>query len=325
MARRRTFIDINPVLSESATTPELKEDAFDECSESFYRHLRANQRSEHTIKYYRNNLVVLENYLRNNGHSTRLRRLSTDILAEGYLRYAKEVKHLRPASIQANLRAFRAFFNWAVNEGIIEESPMKNISVSSNRNNAVITFNAEQVRELLSQPDLKTFVGLRDYTIMLLMLDTGVRLREITDITVSDIRFADSQILIHGKNGRDRLVPFQAKAKQALKTYLKVRGKVNNDWLFLTHDDGKMARGSIQKRIYKYGRMAMMDDVRCSPHTFRHTFAKMSVRNGANIFELQKILGHETLDMVRVYVNLFSTEVTEAHKRFSPLENLYRS
>lgn len=322
MARRRTFIDYNPVTSVPAT---LKDDAFDECAETFYRHLRANQRSDHTINYYRNNLVVLENYLRDNGHSTRLRRLSTDILAEGYLRHAKEVKRLRPASIQANLRAFRAFFNWAVKEDIIENSPMENISVSSNRNNAVITFNSEQVHELLRQPDLQTFVGLRDYTIMIVMLDTGVRLREVTDITVSDIRFGDSQVLIHGKNGKDRLVPIQAKAKHALKTYLRVRGKVNNDWLFLTYEDGKLARGTIQKRIAKYGRMAMMDDVRCSPHTFRHTFAKMSVRNGANIFELQKILGHETLDMVRVYVNLFSTEVTEAHKRFSPLENLYRN
>ena len=58
-------------------------------------------------------------------------------------------------------------------------------------------------------------------------------------------------------------------------------------------------------------------------HTFRHTFAKMSVRNGANLFDLQKILGHTTLDMVRVYVNLFSNEVAEAHRKFSPIENLH--
>ncbi len=60
--------------------------------------------------------------------------------------------------------------------------------------------------------------------------------------------------------------------------------------------------------------MANIKDVRCSPHTFRHTFAKLSVQNGAGIFELQQILGHTTMDMVRTYVNLFSNDVKEKHK-----------
>src|SRR5690625_6910135 len=85
-----------------------------------------------------------------------------------------------------------------------------------------------------------------------------------------------------------------------------------------------MSRKAVQDRIAKYGRMANITNVRCSPHTFRHTFAKMSIRNGADVFALQKILGHQTLDMVRTYVNLFSTEVAEAHRKFSPMENLYR-
>lgn len=93
-------------------------------------------------------------------------------------------------------------------------------------------------------------------------------------------------------------------------------------YLFITQDDMKMSRKNVQDRIRKYGRMAGITNVRNSPHTFRHTFAKMAVQNGANIFELQKILGHKTLDMVRVYVNLFSRDVARAHAKFSPVENL---
>jgi integrase/recombinase XerD len=64
--------------------------------------------------------------------------------------------------------------------------------------------------------------------------------------------------------------------------------------------------------------------VRCSPHTFRHTFAKLSVKSGAGIFELHQILGHTTFDMVRTYVNLFAEDVRDKHRKFSPLNHLKR-
>lgn len=68
--------------------------------------------------------------------------------------------------------------------------------------------------------------------------------------------------------------------------------------------------------------MAKIKNVRCSPHTFRHTFAKLSVQQGANIFELQTILGHTSMEVVKIYVNLFGNDVRESHKNFSPLKTL---
>ncbi|MEH7653450.1 site-specific integrase [Bacillus safensis] len=69
-------------------------------------------------------------------------------------------------------------------------------------------------------------------------------------------------------------------------------------------------------------KQADIKGIRCSCHTFRHTFAKLSVKNGAGIFELQQILGHTSIEMVRVYVNLFSEDVMDKHKSFSPLIKL---
>lgn len=157
---------------------------------------------------------------------------------------------------------------------------------------------------------------------MTLMLDTGIRLRELVDLKMNDVILSDSQIVIWGKNQTFRRVPIQNKAKAVLKRYIKVRGVSDVPYLFITQDDGKLSRKAVQDRIAKYGRMAGIKNVRNSPHTFRHTFAKMAVQNGANIFELQRILGHKTLDMVRVYVNLFSSDIARAHAKFSPIENL---
>lgn len=318
--RRRTFISASNSRKE---LPGLNvEDDFEENVESFIRTQKSKNLSSFTIKYYRNTLYSFMSILEKQGATTRLRRITGDMIEDLYVSYLLDVKRLKYTSIASGLRSLRAFFNWAKGRGIIEESPMKYVKISKPDSRELETFSREQIRELLQQPDLETFVGFRDYVIMIVLLETGIRLRELTDIDIHDIRWQDSQILIRGKNGEDRLVPFQQQTRRVLKSYLKVRGDSFTDALFISRDDDRISRKAVQDRISKYGRMANIKNVRCSPHTFRHTFAKMSVRNGADIFTLQKILGHKSLEMVRVYVNMFSSEVSEAHRKFSPVENL---
>lgn len=253
-----------------------------------------------------------------------LRSITGVLITDEYIRYARDEKGVKHATIASTLRALRSFLNWAKREGVIKDNPMDGIPITKPPSSDIETFTREQIRQLFMQPDLETFVGYRDYAIMTVLLETGVRVRELTDIKVSDVRMADSQILIAGKNREKRLVPFQAKTKAILSRYLAARGDSPIDYLFVTHDDNKMNRDSVRDRIAKYGRMAGIENVRCSPHTFRHTFAKMSVIGGADMFSLQYILGHKSLEMVKTYVTMFSGDVANSHRKFSPVENLTR-
>lgn len=321
MRKRRIFI------TESNTNVQLPgfvDDDFEENVVAFLRYVRSQNRSKHTVDFYSRELRKFMRTLESQDVTTRLQRITGDLIVERYINHSLEVKGVKYATVAACLRALRAFLNWAVERGVIKDSPMASIKIATPKTPDIETFTREQLHEILRQPDLETFVGLRDYAIMVVLLETGIRLRELTDLKDTDIRWADSQIMATGKNGHVRPVPFQTKARRVLKRYLKARGKSSVDYLFITHDDGQMSRKAVQDRISKYGRMAGIENVRCSPHTFRHTFAKMCVLNGANVFVLQKLLGHSTLDMVRVYVNLFSSEVAEAHRKFSPVENLMR-
>ena len=320
--RRRGFISDSNDENINASMPGYSGDDFDDNVKAFIRSRRAANRSPETIRYYREQLKVFRDLLEKQGVSTRLERITSDIIIEYYIEHSLDVKRVTYTTVATGLRAIRAFFNWAVEQGVIAESPMRGVVISNPKTPDIATFSREQIRDILHQPDLETFVGLRDYTIMVVLLETGVRVRELCDININHIRWPDSQIAILGKSGHTRLVPFQANTRRVIKRYLKARGDSFVSALFITHDDGKLSRKAVQDRISKYGRMAGIENVRCSPHTFRHTFAKMCVQNGANLFELQKILGHSTLDMVRTYVNLFSTEVVEAHRKFSPVENL---
>lgn len=316
ISRRRKYVNVE------SSEIDLMNDDFSENLNAFLTDLKHRNRSEYTVEYYRRELRNFMHALEGQRIRTRLRSITSDLITDGYVRYRYEVDGVEHATIAATLRALRAFLNWAVRKGIIEENPMGKVKIGEPRPPRIETFSRDQIRDILSQPDPKLFVGLRDLAFMTLMLDTGVRVRELCDIKVGDIRMTDEQILIEGKNGEDRLVPIQTQTKRILNRYIKARGDSYVDWLFITQDDEKMSRDSVRRRIEKYGRMAGIENVRCSPHTFRHTFAKMSVQNGADIFTLQQILGHKTLDMVRRYVNMFGNEVKEAHNKFSPVENL---
>lgn len=320
--RRRTFITESNDEKLNANMPGYNVYDFDDNLEAFIRAVKLRGRSSETLKFYRNELGKFRKILEEQDVSVRVDWLSREVINRNFIEYSTEVRRNKMSTVGLRLRAVRAFFNWMVGEGVLKESPVAGIVIRSHRSE-VETYTREQLNDIFRQPDLETFVGYRDYAILTIFLETGIRLRELTDIKMDDVRMTDSQILINDKNGGFRLVPLQKQAKNVLNRYLKARGTSPSPYLFITQDDTQMSRKAVQDRVKKYGRMAGVTNVRNSPHTFRHTFAKMSVRNGANLFDLQKILGHSTLDMVRVYVNLFSNEVAEAHSKFSPIENLH--
>lgn len=321
MARRRRKLTDAEMEVPHAIEEEIVDD-FDIALHLFLRHCKAKNLSEHTITYYRNELTSFRKLLEEQAVTTNPNRITGKIVKENVIMRMMD-EGRKESAINARLRAIRAFFNFLYSEHYISDNPADDFALIRQKKTVIETFTREQVRALLRQPDQTTFTGLRDYTMLLLLFETGVRVKELLGIRVGDIRWEDNMIRIRDPKGyRERLVPFQATVKKQLRKYVKVRGEVDSDLLFITVDNKAMTVRAFQDRMKMYGRRAGIKGVRVSPHTARHTFAKMAVQNGANIFELQKILGHSSLEMVRNYVNLFSSDVATAHKRFSPIEKL---
>ncbi|MBV7509687.1 tyrosine-type recombinase/integrase [Bacillus sp. sid0103] len=297
---------------------------FNDALELFIKDGEIRNLREHTIKYYRNELTTFQKLLVEQSVTTYPGEITKDIINDNVIRYLRVEKGLKTTSINTRLRAIRAFFNFLYKDRYIPQNPVENLSLIRDRKAIIATFTVKQITDILSRPDLKTFVGVRDYSLMLLLLETGVRVNELIGVKVSDINWEESKVLIRNTKGYlQRYVPLSATMKDQLRRYLAIRGNVVDcDALFITIDDTPLTKRQIQSRISVYGKEAGIEGVRCSPHTFRHTFAKLSVKNGAGIFELQQILGHTTFDMVRTYVNLFAEDVKEQHRKFSPLNNL---
>ncbi|GIN10233.1 hypothetical protein J26TS2_01000 [Shouchella clausii] len=296
--------------------------SYDKALELFIADAKRKALRDFTITYYRRECNDFRSYLVRQEHELFIHEITRDDI-DKYVEEMQLVRNLKPGTINTKLRSIRAFFGWLYKSKYIISNPMERYPLLRERKGKIETFSLKQLKQLLNAPDKRTFIGQRDYTFLLLLLETGVRLNEAAGILVEDVKLSEGQIFIRNtKNHFHRYVPIQAKMKEQLRRYLKLRGSCETEHLFVTIDETPLKRGAMQKIVAHYGHKAKIKGVRCSPHTMRHTFAKMCVMNGAGIFELQKILGHSTMEMVKVYVNLYSSEVNEKHRDFSPLNNL---
>lgn len=296
--------------------------SFDEAFKLFITDAERRGLRPATVTYYRRENGLFRRWLVANDKSKLISEIVRVDIDE-YVDHLKNKKGLQNGTINTRLRAIRAMFGFLKESKYIAVNPMKEYPLLKVRKGSIQTFTVKQLRQLLGAPDRRTFTGLRDYTYMLLLLETGIRLSESAGILVEDVKLSEGMLFIRNtKNHFHRYVPIQAKMREQLRRYLRIRGTCETEHLFVTLDGTPMKRNALQKIVGKYGKQAGIKGVRCSPHTIRHTFAKLSVLNGAGVFELQKILGHSSMEMVRVYVNLFSSDINERHKEFTPLNSI---
>lgn len=158
---------------------------------------------------------------------------------------------------------------------------------------------------------------------MLMMFDTMARLSEIAALRDKDVDLDERVIRVMGKGRKERDIPLGKAAALAATRYRRtVKDLEPEDAFFITQQGLAMNRRTIYDLIRNHGLKAGIKGVRCSPHTLRHTGAKLFILNGGDVFSLQKLLGHTTMYMVRRYVQLTDIEVRKQHAQFSPGDRL---
>ncbi len=162
--------------------------------------------------------------------------------------------------------------------------------------------------------------ALRDKTIILLLLDTGIRASELCGITALDVDLKNRRIVVMGKGDKGRTLPISAETAKSLWRYMSARQDAPaREPLFASQAGGPLDRQALLALLVDLGKRAGVNDVH--PHRFRHTFAITFLRNGGNVYELQMALGHTTMEMVRTYLALAETDLQRAHEEASPVTN----
>ncbi|MFC2052417.1 tyrosine-type recombinase/integrase, partial [Chloroflexota bacterium] len=187
--------------------------------------------------------------------------------------------------------ALSALFRWSMNEGMVETNPMATIKKPRFQRKIIKGLEPEICHKLLGSFVGKSLADYRNKTILMMFLDTGLRLSELANLRMTDINMEQGIIRVTGKGNKERLVRIGLKTQKALWGCIARRGS-NSDYIWIGRENNPFTATGIAQMIRNLGKRV---GITLSPHKLRHSFAICFLRNGANPFELQMSLGHSTL------------------------------
>lgn len=301
--------------------------SFSEAKALFLLHCRAKNLSKRTVPWYEEKLAYFERFLQQHYPDVDLTALTPalikDFICEQQRRDNEKVKGrtLSSYTVAGIVRVLKVFFNFLNEEEYLETNPCGKIKVPKIQKKIIKPLSDGEIQKLLSACNPKTFVGFRNYLMLLLFLDAGIRLSELLYLKVGDVDWERYTLRILGKGNKEREVPFGVRVAKSFIKYLKWRGDVSgHDFVFVDTYGQKLKMRNIEKIVKVCGKKAAVENVHC--HRFRHTFALNWVKHGGDIFSLQRILGHSTLDMVKNYVNLAGEDIVKKHRQFGWMDRM---
>jgi len=290
---------------------------------------RCESKSPKTISWYSANLKQFTDYLNSHKLSDSVDAVDIKLLREYVLYLFKRPNRngpstLSPQSIHGHVRTLKAFFNWLFNEELIDKNPAKQLKPPKVPKTLVSILSDKEIAHIMSSFSKSNNLDARNQTIFMLLIDTGIRIGEAIGLKLDDLYLNDGYIKVFGKGQRERIVPIGNNVQKAIHRYMfryrPTPASPDTNNVFLSMRRRQMSDNAMK---LAFRRLAERTGIRrLHAHLCRHTFATKFLSNGGDIFTLQKILGHSTLEMVRRYSNLTSDHVRAQHQRYSPMDRL---
>lgn len=283
---------------------------------------RVRGNSPKTLIYYESVLTFFIDYL---GSSFDISEITLRTCKEYYL-YLIESKAIRSVSVQSYIRGLRAFLRWLYDNEYIVTNICERFKLPKATRNLIDVLSDEEIQRLLDTLSGSEWLTVRNRLIVALMLDSGLRLNEVVTLRPSSVHYKDRYLIVTGKGDKQRTVPFGDFTAQTFGEYLDHIKFANvNEALIIKASETLCGFEPITESTIKnmFRKLKTRSNIpRLYPHLLRHTFATRYLENGGNIYTLQAILGHTSLDMVKKYLHLATTRIRADFPRFSPLDNI---
>lgn len=236
------------------------------------------------------------------------------------------------ASVARKLATLRSFFRFLYGLGVIKENPARLVARPRPDRKIPSYLPVAEMADLVLAPDVSTPLGARDAAVLELLYASGLRVSELVSLNPNDLDFSESLLRVLGKRRKQRIVPFGAKAANALRHYLELRGRLQKrppdpdkpDPLFLNSRGGRLSRRSIQRIVDKYAQATLKGGnthnphKHAHPHAIRHSFATHLLDAGADLRSIQEMLGHESLSTTQKYTHVSPEHLIAVYKKSHP-------
>jgi integrase/recombinase XerD len=259
-----------------------------EATQLYLQDCKIRNLSKETIRRYRKGLQKFQQQLDSLQKeiseitpSDLTHRIITGMLNEG----------LSLRSVNCQIAILKELFKFLKTDGWISTNIAAELKAFKLNPSMKHTFTDGHLQCLFAQPDRTTFTGFRNYVMMLVLLETGLRLKELANLRLSDILFQEELLKIQqGKGRKARIVPIQQTCLTHLKRYVQERGVLDHDYVWVNLDNSPFQASGIRVMISRYCQAAQIKGIQCSCHTFRHTFAKHYLLRGGDMFTLKAIM-----------------------------------
>lgn len=293
--------------------------------------MTARSWSGETIRAYRFRLERFGKYLLENHASVRsLTDITSETVSDYQLFLCKKEK-LRGGTLSAStqrafLSALKSFFGFVLSEGLVLLDPTHALQMPKiGKRLPQGVLSSKEVRLLLRQPDLSTYIGLRDRAILETFYSTGLRNSELRNLNVADIDLDRGYVtVLKGKGNKDRVVPIGKAAVHFIKEHLtRARPRMlraeADPTLFISMQGGRLAPNTVQEIVHRYAKAAGFTK-RVFPHGLRHTCATGMLKGKADIRYIQEMLGHGSLSSTEIYTHVEIGDLKRVHARAHPRE-----
>lgn len=298
--------------------------------------------SPQTIRSYRNDLELLQQFLTPPGEATMpLGELDHRVIRE-FVSWLYDRK-MQKASVARKLAALRTFFKFCIREKIIKNNPAALVSTPKIPKRVPRVLTAEELNGFLdslpggafgkkaparqkhqNEADTK-LIPCRDRAILELLYASGLRVSELVGLTVGNLDRAGQMLRVLGKGRKERVVPYGAKAQQALEAYWPLRSKLlaqprtkpSPEAVFLNHRGGRLSSKSIRHIVKSYARLANVN-WNLHPHSLRHAFATHLLADGADLRAIQELLGHVSLTSTQRYTQASIEQLMAVYDKAHP-------
>ena len=324
--------------------------SFDYQIDEFMVYCRSKQLREKTMSSYEQALRLFQRWCESEMNITKvdqvsesvMRRYINDLQERGkYSFYSDDEKKKtnyperrrdfrKPISvitINSYIRELRVFFNWLDEDYKLKRNPMQKIRLLKVNRKARDFINDEDFKKLVSQLDKSYYPEHRDFAMIMLMIDTGMRLGECTTVLMTDLHLAAHKICLRAettKGRKDRVVFFSPKTETVLRRWIRFKDRyVESDYLFpIKAHGGHVNVSNFETNFKKYLRRAGLNDT-LTPHCLRNNFAKRCLMSGMDIYTLSKILGHSSVKITEeAYLDLTDDDLGKRYQHYSPVRNM---
>jgi len=275
--------------------------------------------SPHTCRNYLNDLEQFEIFLKESRlHLSPEGEVEMERVDRWTIRKYLSFLHRKnkKSSIARKVSTLRSFYKYLSREHLVSSNPAKSVSTPKVEKPLPTTLTVDEAFRLMESPEEKS--RLRDRAILEFLYSSGIRVGELVGLNVNHLDLELGIVKVMGKGRKERIVPVGVKAVGALKSYLEERGDLaGEEPLFVNLRGGRLTARSVGRLVKKYTRRSGIFR-KVSPHSLRHTFATHLLDAGADIREIQEMLGHASLSTTQRYIHLSLGKLMEVYDRAHP-------